>query len=336
MRWGWGWPVPDERFSLEIIPAVDLDLRKSRLDGLARAARKAAAGVTLEVLNLGAGVQSTTILQMDSLVHRQGRRSVVEGFLGEPYPFPPLDAAVFADTQDEPVEVYEHLDRLGSMDVAPIYKTTAGCLDDDLMRGRNSTGQRFASIPAFTSAVPGKKGGILKRQCTAEYKVEPVERLIRRQLLGLDPGQPAPAGVVVRQWFGLSFDEPSRIAKVRARVEAKHWALPLFPLADLVLERCDCEKFLASVGLVVPRSACVYCPFKRNVEWVRLRDGDPTGWARAVLVDRALRVEGTVCNRNLDQHLYVHPSCLPLDEAPIDEADVFDFLAYECEGMCGV
>ena len=49
----------------------------------------------------------------------------------------------------------------------------------------------------------------------------------------------------------------------------------------------------------------MFCPFKSNFEWRHLRDDDPAGWARAVEVDEALRREGTVANRNLEQSIYL-------------------------------
>ena len=75
---------------------------------------------------------------------------------------------------------------------------------------------RFASIPAFTSETAGMTGAMLSRQCTSEYKIQ-VERVIRRQVAGLQPRQRMPKGVRVVQYFGLSHDEPRRVAKVKAR-----------------------------------------------------------------------------------------------------------------------
>lgn len=92
----------------------------------------------LHVLSLGAGVQSTALYLMS-----------IEGLL------PKLDAAIFADTQEEPGEVYSHLAWLRSLGGPPILTGTAGKLGDDLRNGRNSTGGRFASIPAFTTGMCG-------------------------------------------------------------------------------------------------------------------------------------------------------------------------------------
>jgi len=92
-----------------------------------------------------------------------------------------------------------------------------------------------------------------------------------------------------------------------------------------------------SIPHEVPRSACVFCPFKSNFEWRHLRDSDPAGGARAVEVDEALRRPGTVANRNLEQSMYLHRSCLPLAVVDLGGRDVTCGVAQsECEGMCGL
>jgi hypothetical protein len=282
------------------------------------------------VLNLGAGVQSTTLYLMS--VRRD-----------EPEHVPPFDCAIFADTQDEPAAVYEHLDWLRSLGGPPILADTAGHLGDDLARGVNSTGQRFASIPAYTMGEGADREGRTRRQCTREYKTDVVERAIRRRVLGLPPGGRVPADVRVIQYLGLSFDEPGRVAKVKARFGRLAWSEPRFPLFDLFTTRAGCRLYLetAAPGRAVPRSACVFCPFHSNAEWRHLRDKAPGDWERACSVDDALRAPGSVVNRGLDAKLYVHRSCKPLREAPIDtpesRGEQYQFgFAQECEGMCGL
>lgn len=278
---------------------------------------------TYHILNLGAGVQSTALYLM-----------FLDGEFDEA-----LDYAVFADTQEEPEPVYTHLEWLRSLGGPPILIDSAGRLGDDLIHGKNSTGQRFASIPAFTSAMPGVTGGMLRRQCTAEYKINVVERIIRRQVVGLEYRQRMPKGVRVVQYFGLSFDEPRRVAKVKARFVGHPWAEGRFPLFDLEMTRSDCVAYLKEQAIPheVPRSACVFCPYRSNAEWRHLRDTDPAGWKRAVEVDEALRRPGTVANRNLEQAIYLHRSCLPLVDADLGGRDVTGGVAHsECEGMCGL
>lgn len=283
----------------------------------------------LRILNLGAGVQSTTLYLMSM---RQD----------EPEYVPVFDYAIFADTQEEPRAVYEHLEWLKSLGGPPIITATAGKLGDDVIAARNTTGQSFQCLPAFVAGPDAPNGGMRRRQCTKEYKVKVIERTIRREILGLAPGQRIPADVMIDQHMGLSFDEPGRIIKTRGRYQAIRWARPSFMLFDLEMSRRSCERYLeGKVPHPVPKSACVFCPFRDNASWRWLRDNDPEGWERACEVDEGMRANDTGGSRGLDVKSYVHRSCVPLREAPIDtpesrgEQYVFGFAA-ECEGMCGV
>ena len=280
------------------------------------------------VLNLGAGVQSTTLY----LMYLRGEIA------------PQIDFAIFADTGEEPAAIYRHLDWMRSLNGPPIVTVSIGKLGDDLQHGRNSTGQRFASIPAFTAAHEGRKAGIVRRQCTREYKIDPIERHIRGNILGMARGQRVPAGTMVYQSYGISMDEAGRSIRIRDRLADRHWLTPVFPLLDRQMTRGDCYRWLQEFGVPheVQKSACVFCPFKSNAEWRRLRDTDPEGWNRAVQIDTALRIPGNVVNRKMDQRLYVHASCVPLEKAVLgfDEDPNQYYLGLnwtaECAGMCGV
>ena len=279
------------------------------------------------ILNLGAGVQSTTVYLM-----------YVRGEIQ-----PGIECAIFADTGEEPASVYAHLEWLKSLGGPPIIVRSIGRLGDDLLLGRNSTGGRFASIPAFTAAIEGSKAGMVRRQCTKEYKIDVIEQFLRRELLCLQKGQRVPKGTRIAQVYGISLDEAGRSIRIRERLEDRAWIMPEFPLIDRLMTRGDCLAWLGNFGVPheVQKSACVFCPFKSNAEWRRLRDTDPAGWARAVEVDKALRVEGAVANRKLDQKLYVHRSCVPLDRAHLGDSDPRQYhlglnWASECAGMCGV
>jgi hypothetical protein len=284
---------------------------------------------TYHILNLGAGIQSTTLYLMSL------RRE-------EPEIIPLFDHAIFADTQDEPAAVYRHLAWLESLDGPPILTATAGRLGDDLVAATNTTGQSFQCIPAFVAGPDSPDGGMRRRQCTNEYKVEVVERVIRRQIIGLKPSQRFPKDIRVIQYMGLSLDEPGRVIRVKARFQRIGWSQPAFPLFDLEMTRRGCSAYLEDkVPHVVPKSACVFCPFRNNTSWRWLRDHDPEGWERACAVDEGMRANDTGGSRGLNVLSYVHRSCKPLREAPIDtpesrgEQYLFGFAA-ECEGMCGV
>lgn len=278
------------------------------------------------VLNLGAGVQSTTLY----LMYMRG--------LFEPQ----LDCAVFADTQDEPEAVYRHLEWLQGLNGPPIMVRTRGRLSEHLKNGVNSTGGRFASIPAFTAA-EGEEPGKVRRQCSMEYKVEVIERTIRREIVGLAPRQRFPKDVRVHQYYGISLDEGGRALRIRERAQEHKWITAHFPLIENFMTRPNCKGWLAANGNVpheVPRSACVYCPFHSDAEWLSVK-ANPRDWALAVEVDEALRREGNVVNRNIDQKMYLHRSCIPLVQIEFNpasserERQLSMNFTPDCLGVCG-
>ena len=180
---------------------------------------------------------------------------------------------------------------------------------------------------------------MLRRQCSAEYRIDVCERIIRRQVVGLEPRQRMPKGVKFVQYFGLSYDEPRRVSKVKNRFVGHPWGEGRFPLYDDEMTRSDCVAYLKEQAIPheVPSSACVFCPVKTNQEWRHLRDNNPAGWARAVEVDDALKRPGTVANRNLEQSMYLHRCCLPLAVVDLGKKDVSGGVSGgECEGMCGL
>lgn len=305
--------------------------------------------MNVSILNLGAGVQSTTIYVMACA----NRRSHVKGF---PLMYPEvglIDFAIFADTQDEPEEVYKHLDWLERIGGPPILRRTKGRLSESLKYGVASWGtpilhphhrHRFASIPAFTAATEGTKDGRVPRQCTKEYKLEVIDRAIRRDILHRNPRQRILKGTKVRQIIGISQDEAGRATRLYERIVEKkiHWLELDFPLLSMRMSREHCIEFLKPrVPHETPRSACVFCPFHDDAEWLRIQ-ANPRDWALAVAVDESLRQPGNVVNRNLDQKLYLHRSCKPLVQISFDpkpspkKQQKFLNFSNECLGMCGV
>ena len=278
------------------------------------------------VLNLGAGVQSTALYLM-----------FMEGLLT-----PQLDAAIFADTQDEPAEVYRHLVWMNSLQGPPIIRTTIGRLSADLINGINSTGQRWISIPAFTQSPTEDREGRLRRQCSKEYKIIPIQKAIRRELLGLKPGQSVPKGVVVHQYIGISLDEVGRAARIRKAKRPRYLQVH-FPLAEvLFMARQHCEEFLSlRVPHKVPKSACRFCPFRDDAEWLRMKS-QPEEWSQIVQLDTALRSKAVTDNRNREntELMYLHRDLVPIEEVKFNPSvkSTQSWLGFskECLGVCGV
>jgi hypothetical protein len=194
--------------------------------------------------------------------------------------------AIFADTQEEPAAVYKHVEWLRSLGWPPVWVRTAGRLGDALFGGRMmKKGQ--TSIPAYTrTAGAATRTGVVRLQCTNDFKIEVIDRAIRRELLGLKHRQRRPRDVVIHKYYGISRDEARRAVRIQERAKEDDFVAH-FPLLSLGWTRGDCLRFLTNrVPHPVPRSACVFCPFRNDNEWLHLKQTDPEGWARAVEIDR--------------------------------------------------
>ena len=276
----------------------------------------------LHVLNLGAGVQSTTIYM-----------KMCDGEI------PAADVAIFADTQEEPALVMKHLEWLQKQDGPPIMIRTRGKLGDHLMMGISHRGakSRFAAVPFFTKKPDGEVG-ITSRQCSKEYKTAVVDKAIRREVLGLKPKQRVPKGVIVHQYFGISLDEARRSVNIKQRVEDHKSFRTHFPLLDPPgMTRGECHQYLAKrVPHVVPKSSCVFCPYHDDALWLDLKNNQPEDFARAVEIDEAIRVPGRIVNKNIKADRFAHRTCKPLKDVEFRHERQLNMFVTECEGMCGV
>ena len=279
----------------------------------------------LEVLNLGAGVQSTTVLLMS-----------LEGLL------PPLDYVIFADTGWEPQEVYRHLEWLKTLTTVHVVKNGNIAKDAmryqvnhhdsstrQLQRGMGDDGKtRWGSMPFFILGPNGEQG-MIRRQCTYEYKIRPIERFVRRTVLGLKPRQRAPKEKVIRQWYGISLDEMQRMSK-----DFNAFTTNYYPLIEKRMTRQHCIEWLEQRGILAPRSACIGCPFHHDKEWRNLKDNSPDEWQEAVEFDEAIRHWG-----GMRGEVYLHSARIPLAEVDLTtDVERGQLLLWqdECMGMCGV
>jgi hypothetical protein len=237
--------------------------------------------------------------------------------LGEIGPMP--DAAIFSDTQWEPLEVYNWLYRLEEKLPFPIYRVTEGNIRDDAIAKVNTTGQRFASIPWFIQKFNGEKG-MGQRQCTQEYKLKPLRKKVRELLGGKTPA----GGATI--WIGISTDEAHRMKPSRQKYMVNRW-----PLIELGMSRNACIAWLASKGFTVPKSSCIGCPYHSNAQWRALT---PSEFEDACQVDELIREQPDLLGKQ-----YVHRDCKPLREVDLrsaEQAGQFDLFGEECEGMCGL
>ncbi len=269
----------------------------------------------MNIISLGAGVQSTTMLLM-----------AAHGEIG-----PKPDYAIFSDTGWEPKKVYEHFEWLKAEVEKfgiPVIIVQDRNIKDDLIiatKTEEKTGKSgFTNLPFYIINKDGTKG-MAKRQCTAEYKIRPIQKAMRT-LLGYKPRQRIKEKVTL--WMGISTDEVQRVKPSRER-----WIEHRYPLIEKWMNRQVCLMWMERKEYPQPpKSSCVGCPFHDNSMWLDMKQNDPKAWKEAVEIDKAIknlhRFEGQA---------YLHRSCIPLDEVDLQEDQItMDEFINECEGMCGV
>lgn len=301
----------------------------------------------LHVFSLGAGVQSSTMLLM--ACH------------GEITPMP--DLVIFSDTGWEPKAVYKHLEWL-KIEVkkfgVEIITVDNGNIREDIFNAVNDS-KRFASLPFFTlSDVPvyeredeeeeidenqyvmfddiefekaenkvigfKEQKGMVRRQCTREYKIHAVQQAVRRHL-GYQKGQRVKE--LVHMWKGISTDEIERMDMSQDK-----WIEFRYPLIEQNMSRSGCLEWMEAKGYPrPPKSSCIGCPFHNDAMWLDMKINDPESWADAVLIDGVIkklpRFKGKA---------FLHRSCRPLEEVDFNEnqLNTDNYFINDCSGSCGV
>jgi len=256
----------------------------------------------LNVISLGAGKQSSYMLL-----------AALEGA----YKYRP-DVAVFADTGCEPKYVYSYLGWLvdyvkDKYDFNIITVSRGNLVTDtiDYIEGRNKRG---ASLPLFSEI----SGGPINRQCTADYKIAPVNKYlqsIRRKRR-------------VRKWIGISLDEIERM-KLSPVKYAEHY----YPLVEGRIRIDGIVNWFKENNLPEPgKSACLICPFHSHRYWQRLKKEFPDEFNKACDFDDKIRQLP-----NMRGKTYLSRRLKPLRDVNFDyEPSLFPELIEECYGLCGL
>lgn len=314
---------------------------------------------TISILSLGAGVQSTALALMAE-----------DGLIEKPV------AAIFSDTGDEPAEIYEHLERLRDMLSFPVHivrQSEAG-LGADFLAALSGEANRASQPPFYvrapdlspeeisavlvepepkfsdfaeteagadafndewnawkirrSKALYKDRGGMLWRACTRDYKIIPIRRKTREIMI-------AHGAKHVRQIIGISTDE-----RQREKVSGVKFITNVHPLLEMGWSRTKCESYLkARHDLKIPKSACIYCPYRSNAGWARMKSEQPIEFERACQYDEAIReAQGKkVRGAGIVGQLFVWRGFEPLRTASFETAPgQIDFgFEQECDGMCG-
>lgn len=273
-------------------------------------------------MSLGGGVQSSTLAEM-----------IVLGQL------PPVDLVIFADTGDESGYTLDQVkylkDRLASVDI-PLHVVMNG---KGLINNILDPGDRFASIPAATPWLDPHTNKIvmkrMRRQCTREFKLDPLMKFTRGWLMDRGHATRNARGAVrvhkdvqLTQLIGFSLDEATRMADPRVSY-IKH----SYPLIDLRMTRHSCRVWLKDHDLPIPgKSSCRICPFHSLAYWADMKENRPDDWDHVTMIDSFIRTESKF-TAGLKGKLYLNKYLVPLTDLDMDQdvdQDQLDFM-----DLCG-
>jgi hypothetical protein len=246
-------------------------------------------------LNLGWGVQSFTLAAMVAL-----------GELEQ------IDAAIHADTTHERESTYRFAEKYTPwLEARGVRVVTVR----DAEQAATVTTLK-TDIPAFTVG-QSETGGMLRRQCTGRWKIQPIRKWLQENR----NGEP------VEQWLGITTDEAERMKPSDVKYVNHRW-----PLIEKRMSRNACIAWLARHDLEVPvKSSCVFCPFHNRRAWYDMKSENGADWQKAVEVDEAIRKSRPPFD------LFVHPDRIPLADirSPQDDGQL-ELWSEECSGTCFV
>ena len=253
---------------------------------------------TTNILSLGAGVQSSTILFM-----------VLHKIIKKP------DYVIFADTGWEPKKVYQWLDFLIEKSTIQIHIIKKGNIKlDTLSEGRS------ASLPFYL-----ENGGKAMRQCTNDYKIKPILKKTR-DLIGI---KRLSKYQKIRMWLGISIDEIQRMKKSNINHVENY-----YPLIEQNMDRNDCVTWMKNNGYPEPpKSSCIGCPFHSSSYWNDMAENNPQEFKEAVEFDENIRIG----KLNYKQFLhYSRKPLKDINTCKDTKQTLWSEFTEECDGYCGI
>lgn len=202
-------------------------------------------------------------------------------------------------------------------------------------RGRTVAEQReFADIETqgVAMCIPAGEEGQLRRQCTSVYKIDPMMKRVY-ELAGNRP---------IEVWLGLSVDEPDRI-KTGPNDRVRYFYPLIFnqnsnatqgEYSELApMNRNDCVRHLSELDITPAKSACVFCPYRSEFAWAKMKLEDPDSFERACEYDERMR------DARPGYKCYVHRSRTPLRSVVFEALtamtlELFDAINTSLSGGC--
>ena len=251
------------------------------------------------IFSFGSGVQSTAIFL---LIHHEPQRLLkVVGHLPE--------WIIFADTGAENQESIDNFEKCKSMSKIPMLR---------VKNFERNALNSYRDVPVFFES-----GGNMQRQCTAEWKIKPINRAISK--LYSHKKSTKNIKKIVSAWLGISLDEISRMKESKIKSIEN-----VYPLIELGLTRNNCYQILKKYNWNAVKSSCYMCPYQVK-RWVENKEID-----KAISYEKQLQKYS-----NYREIPFLHPSAQPLEEVYKNlknQTNLFSRWDFEneCDGVCGI
>jgi len=232
----------------------------------------------MQIISYGGGIQTVAL----AILNATGQVT------------PRAEVAVFADPGAEMPGTYRHIEIMQpwlaerGMELVTVRQDRFPPLEQNIR-------ERSTTIPVRWNN--GKEGGIGRRACTTQWKIEPINKWLKAQ------------GVThaITQ-IGFSLDEFHRM-----RPSPIKWIENRYPLIDMGLSRDDCRRIIEEVKLPQPpKSACYFCPLNNVTGWQLLAVYHPDLFDKACELERAVNRRG---DYNDGKPVYLSSRLRPLVKA---------------------
>lgn len=193
-------------------------------------------------------------------------------------------AIIFSDPGSEWPETYAFRDdvfrpwlkRVGFPDVTIIDRNNCGIN----VRRHENLYERSIRTQTLPSAAYGRTS------CSLKFKAEAINAYLRHQEWCQEEWE---AGRRIIKVIGYEAGEKRRygnFAEFKNKRERREF-VPYYPLVDWGIFREDLPGIFERHGLPVPRkSACWFCPYNTDEEWLRLREEHPLLFRNALLMEK--------------------------------------------------
>tara|TARA_R110000782_G_scaffold259596_1_gene350279 strand:- start:49 stop:366 length:318 start_codon:yes stop_codon:yes gene_type:complete len=105
------------------------------------------------------------------------------------------------------------------------------------------------------------------------------------------------------------------------------------------LNRAKCISwFQENYNKTPPRSACTFCPFHSNAEWLRVKQNKKE-WEEVVKLEKAFNDNRKLISKvtGVKDKIFFTRKCEPIGELDFDEkTDQLDLFNNDCDGYCGI